>query len=127
MTYTYSKELEGDFEEIEARVREELKKRGFGVLTEIDVKKTLKEKLNVDHPEYKILGACNPPFSHKVLEREKEVGALLPCNVLIYKDGDKIKVSTILPTSQMNIIGDEEIENIAKEVESLLKEVVDSV
>ena len=84
MSYGYSKETNLDFNEAVEKTKEELKTEGFGVLTEIDVKKTLKAKLDVDYDDYVILGACNPGFAYKALQAEKEIGLLLPCNVIIY-------------------------------------------
>ena len=84
--YGFGKEVNLSFEEAIPRVKEELKKEGFGVLTEIDVKKVLKEKLNVDFKKYQILGACNPPFAYQTLQAEEEIGLLLPCNVIIYEN-----------------------------------------
>ncbi len=125
--YTYKKKFSGSFEDAVERVREELSKRGFGVLTEIDVKEVLKKKLGVEHPRYLILGACNPHFSHKVLQEEKEIGALLPCNVIVYEDGEGVFISTVLPTAQLAIVPNQSIKPVAEEVEKLLKEVVDNV
>jgi len=83
MSYTFSKTLDMDFDQAIERVTEELKKEGFGVLTEIDVQATLKKKINVDFRKYRILGACNPGFAHKALEAEPEIGTMLPCNVIV--------------------------------------------
>jgi uncharacterized protein (DUF302 family) len=108
MNYGYSKSVELDFDDAVARTKEELKKEGFGVLTEIDVKKTLKEKLDVNYDDYIILGACNPPFAHKALEAEKEIGLLLPCNVIVYRKDDKTYVSAINPVEAMSVVKNEE-------------------
>ena len=88
MDYGIRRKLDMGFDEARARIEEELKKEGFGVLTEIDVKATLKKKLDVNYRRYNILGACNPAFAHKALELEREVGLLLPCNVIVYEDDD---------------------------------------
>ncbi len=88
MDYGIRRKLDMDFDEARIRIEEELKKEGFGVLTEIDVQATLKKKLDIDYRRYNILGACNPPFAHKALELEREVGLLMPCNVIVYEDDD---------------------------------------
>ena len=125
--YSYKKQVELSFEEAVEKTREELKKEGFGILTEIDVKATLKKKLDVDYDDYIILGACNPAFAHKALQTEKEVGLMLPCNVIIYKQDDKVFVSSILPAKTMSIIDNSSLKAIAEEVEEKLKKVVDSL
>ncbi len=125
--YGYKKEFNGSFQEAYNKAFEELKKEGFGVLTEIDVKKTLKEKLNEEFNEYKILGACNPSFAFKTLKAEKEIGLFLPCNVIIFKDKGKVFISAILPSIMMDLIGNKELEEIGIEVEAKLKKVVDMV
>jgi len=127
MGYGYTKEINLGFEEAEARVRKELQKEGFGVLTEIDVKTTLKNKLDVDYKNYKILGACNPPFAYKALQAEKEIGLLLPCNVIIYKDKDKVFVSAINPAEAMGMVNNPELKEIAGEVGEKLKRVIDNL
>lgn len=124
MTYTYSQRTELDMEEAQRRLTESLKKRGFGILTEIDVKKTLKEKLGEDIAPCKILGACNPNFAHKAIGIEPSLGALLPCNCLIRVEGNSTQVSCILPTVQLAKTGNPQLEPIAREVEDLLKEAV---
>lgn len=123
--YGYGKQVNLDFSEAIEKVRIELEKEGFGVLTEIDVKKTLKVKLGVDFDKYIILGACNPPFAHKALSTEIEIGLLLPCNVIVYEKESKRFVSIILPTQAMNMVKDETLQNIAIEIESKLKKVID--
>jgi uncharacterized protein (DUF302 family) len=125
--YNYNKQLDMKFEEAVEKTREELKKEGFGVLTEIDVKATLKKKINVDFDKYIILGACNPSFAHKALLAEKEIGLMLPCNVIIYEDKEKVTVSAILPTTAMGMVDNPALEEIAEEVESKLKKVIDNV
>ena len=125
--YGYTKKVGLTFDEAVKRTREELSKEGFGVLTEIDVKKTLKTKLDVDYDDYLILGACNPPFAYQALQVEKEVGLLLPCNVIVYRDGGETFVSTILPTDAMSIVDNDALGVVAVEVEAKLKKVVDSI
>ncbi len=87
--YGFSKKVNYGFDEAIERVIEELKKEGFGILSEIDVKATLKKKMDIDFPNYKILGACNPPLAHKALSAEPEIGLLLPCNVIVYENNNR--------------------------------------
>ncbi len=125
--YGYKKEINLSYKEAVEKTKEELKKKGFGVLTEIDVKTILKKKLGVDYDDYIILGACNPPFAYKALQVEKDIGLMLPCNVIVYKEHDKVFVSAILPTVAMSMVSNKELENIAMQVEEKLKKVVDNV
>ena len=127
--YGYRKIVEmEDFNQVIEKVKEELKKEGFGILTEIDVKKTMKEKLNLEYDDYVILGACNPSFAHKALQTEKEIGLLLPCNVLVYKNSSKkIIVSIILPSVGMGMIGNSLLKELSLQVEEKLKKVVDNL
>jgi len=127
-SYGLTKKVDLSFEEAEAKVRESLKAQGFGVLTEIDVKATLKAKLNVDFRKYKILGACNPPFAHKALTAEIEIGLLLPCNVIVYEDdAGATHVSAIDPASAMSMVTNRELESVAGQVREKLVEVVESI
>lgn len=110
-------------EEADQRLREELKKEGFGILTEIDVKATLKEKLNVDFRPYKILGACNPPLAHQALTSDTDIGLLLPCNVVLY-DGDEEGTSVVGvldPKLQLGITGRSDIDHLAEEVRARME------
>jgi uncharacterized protein (DUF302 family) len=127
MNYGYKKQVNTSYEETITRTKEELQKEGFGVLTEIDVKTTLKKKLDVDLDNYVILGACNPPFAYQALQTEKDIGLLLPCNVIIYEEDNKTYVAAIVPTVAMNMVENPDLESIAKEVESKLKKVIDSI
>jgi len=127
MTYGYTRKVDLAFDEAVKRTREELAGEGFGVLTEIDAKKVLKAKLDVDYDDYLILGACNPPFAYQALQAEKEVGLLLPCNVIVYRDGGETFVSAILPTATMSIVDNDTLGVVAVEVEAKLKKVVDSI
>ncbi len=120
MDYAYKREFTGGFNQILTRVKEALQQEGFGVLTEIDVQKTMKEKIGAEYQEYMILGACNPIFANKVLHINKDIGLLLPCNVLVYKNKDSISVSAILPTVIMHKAEDQELNKLAEEVESKL-------
>lgn len=125
--YGYKKQVHSSFNDAVERITEELKTEGFGVLTEIDVKTTLKKKLDVEYKNYLILGACNPPFAYKALQIEKEIGLLLPCNVVVYEDHDKVFVSAILPTVAMVMINNETLRNIASQVEKKLKTAIDNL
>lgn len=125
--YSYKKQINGSFEEVVKKTKEALKNEGFGVLTEIDVKETLKKKLDVDYEDYIILGACNPHFAYKALQAEKEIGLMLPCNVIVYKQDNSVFVSTILPTIAMSSVDNPELKGIAEEVELKLKKVVDFI
>jgi len=128
MSYSMGKQVELSYDEALEKVTVELKKEGFGVLTEIDVKKTLKEKLDVDVPRYKILGACNPPIAHKALQAEPGVGLLLPCNVIVYESEDgQTNVAAINAQAMLSVIGRDDIEPIAREVNERLKRVIDNM
>ena len=127
MNYGYSKQVDLSFEKTVKKVREELSKEGFGVLTEIDVKATMKKKLDVDYGNYIILGACNPTFAHKALQVDKEIGLLLPCNVIVYEEDEKVVVSAIIPTVAMSIAEILELGGIASDVEKRLKQVINSI
>lgn len=124
--YGYKKSLNLSYEKAIKRTKEELKKEGFGVLTEIDVKETLKKKLDVDFNKYVILGACNPPFAHKSLQAELDIGLMLPCNVIVYEKENKVFVSAILPTVAMSMIKNDKLRDIAEQVEEKLKRVIDN-
>lgn len=127
MNYGYSKEVTLPFSDAVTKVKEELKTAGFGVLTEIDVAATLKQKLDVDYGQYIILGACNPSLAYEALEAEKEIGLLLPCNVIVYEYGNKVYVSVILPTAAMQIVENKLLQEIAAKVEVKLKAAIDSI
>jgi uncharacterized protein (DUF302 family) len=123
--YGYKKLAKLSYDKAVARVREELKKEGFGVLTEIDVKDTLKKKLNVDFDHYTILGACNPPFAYKALQVMKEVGLMMPCNVVVYVDQGKTYIMAALPTVLLGLAQNDQLKGTAEEIESKLKRAVD--
>ncbi len=128
MSYHMSRTVSGTFEDIVERAREELSKEGFGVLTEIDVKATLKKKLDVEFRPYLILGACNPTLAHQVLAREDKVGVLLPCNVVVQeRDGGKVEVSAMDPAAAMTLVDDPEVGKIAATVRDKLQKAVDSI
>jgi uncharacterized protein (DUF302 family) len=127
MEYGFSRTVDLTYEAAIQRVTEELKKEGFGVLTTIDVKETLKQKLNVDFTKYVILGACNPPFAHKSLQVEEQIGLLLPCNVIVYEKEGKTVVAAFDPMLMVPIIGKEEMKPIAAEVKRKLEAVIGSI
>jgi len=125
--YGFTKEVDMTFEKTLKVVSEELKKEGFGILTEIDVKEKLREKLGIDFKRYLILGACNPSSAHRAILAEENIGLMLPCNVIVYEKGDKIVVSIIRPTVAMQMIKNEELRKIAADTEAKLKRVFDSI
>jgi len=128
MAYYNTKTVNGSFEETEQKTIEELKKEGFGVLTEIDVTQTLKKKLDVDFRKYKILGACNPPFAHKALQAEPHIGVLLPCNVILQQtDSDTVEVSAVNPLETMQSVNNTALAGIANEVSEKLKRVLSNI
>ncbi len=128
MSYYFSKSMEMAFDEAVAKVTEELKKEGFGILTEIDVKETLKKKLNVDFKQYKILGACNPPFAYKALKAEDKIGTMLPCNVIVQGTSDgQVEVSAIDPVASMRAVENPALQEIAAEIQNKLKKVISSL
>ena len=128
MTYHFTKSVSLSFEQAIDEVTEALKERGFGVLTTIDVKATLKKKLDVDFRPYVILGACNPHFAYKALQNEDKIGTMLPCNVLVQETTDgEVEVSAVDPLASMQAIENPDLETIAKEVRGLLKGVIDGL
>jgi|SRR6266542_683703 len=128
MNYYFTKTLSGNFENIIEKVTESLKSEGFGVLTEIDIKATLKKKLDTDFYNYKILGACNPPFAFKALQAEDKIGTMLPCNVIIQeKEPGKIEVSAVDPVASMQAIENPALKEIAEQISEKLKRVIDII
>ena len=128
MTYYFSKTVELPFEETILRVTDELKKEGFGILTEINVKATLKKKLDVDFRNYRILGACNPPLAHQALQSEPNIGLMLPCNVIVQEgESGKTLVSAIDPVASMQAVENESLSGVAKQVREKLQKVIENV
>jgi len=127
MQYGFSKTTDYGFEQAIEKVTEELKKEGFGVLTTIDVKDTLKKKIDVDFKKYTILGACNPKLAHSALQVEEELGLLLPCNVIVYEKDKKIIVSVFDPMIMAHIIDNPDIKPVAEEVKKKLEKVLEAV
>jgi uncharacterized protein (DUF302 family) len=125
MSYYYSKTLDLSFEDAIEKTTEALKEEGFGVLTEIDIKATLKKKLDVDFKKYQILGACNPPLAHKALSAEDHIGLMLPCNVIVQEhENGAVEVSAVDPIASMQAVENDELGEIAEEVRNLLKKVI---
>jgi uncharacterized protein (DUF302 family) len=125
MDYYFSKTVAGSFDNAIQKVTEALKAEGFGILTEIDIKATLKKKLDVDFYNYKILGACNPPFAYKALLAEDKIGTMLPCNVIVQeKVPGKVEVSAVDPEASMLSIENKDLHNIAAEVRAKLQKVI---
>ena len=125
MKYGYSKVIALPFAEAVTKITEVLATEGFGVLSTIDVKATMKKKLDLEYENYTILGACNPQFAHQALEAEKEIGLLLPCNVIVYQTGEEVHVSAMLPSAAMSAVENDAIADVAVAVEAKLKRVVD--
>lgn len=127
MQYGFSRTVPHSYEKAIERVTEELKKEGFGVLTTIDVKDTLQKKLGVETPRYVILGACNPPFAHRALQLEEQVGLLLPCNVIVYEKAGTTVVGAFDPMVMTTVIDRPEMRSIAEEVRTRLERVLAAV
>jgi uncharacterized protein (DUF302 family) len=125
--YGFSKTVALSVEQAIERIKEELSKEGFGILTSIDIQETLKRKLNVEFSKYVILGACNPPFAYKSLQAEPEIGLLLPCNVIVYEKDGKTVVAAFDPTIMTAIIENPAIRPIAESVREKLQRAIDSV
>mgnify|MGYP006280289937 CR=1 FL=1 len=128
MSYYFTTELSDDFDTAIERVTSKLGEEGFGVLTEIDVRATMKKKLDVDFRPYKILGACNPPFAHKALSAEDKIGTMLPCNVVVQEHAPgKVEVSAVDPLASMSSVENEALAAIASEVRDRLRKVIHSL
>lgn len=125
--YAFGKATKLEFDQAIRRVTEELAKEGFGVLTDIDVSATLKKKLGVDTPAYRILGACNPQFAHRALEAEPQIGALLPCNVVVRKSGNDTIVEMMDPLAVMQLVGKPEVAKLGGQVRERLERVLAAV
>jgi len=128
VNYHFSKTLNVPFDQAVSTVTEQLKREGFGILTEIDVKQTLKKKLDVDFRNYKILGACNPPFAYQALQAEDKIGTMLPCNVVVQEHAPgRVEVSAVDPAASMQAVDNPKLESIAQEVRDRLKRVIASL
>ncbi len=128
MTYTINRLIkDADIDAVDARVRAALTDKGFGVLTEIDVKATMKKKIDVDMEPYRILGACNPKMAYHAIGVEPRVGAMLPCNVILRQVDGGVEVSAIDPVASMQAIDNDELKSVAGEVRDLLAQAVNAV
>ena len=128
MSYYFSKTLNTDFNTAIARVTEELKKEGFGILTEIDVKETFKKKLDVDFRNYRILGACNPGFAFEAIKAEDKIGTMLPCNVIVQELEDgKIEITAVDPVASMIAIKNDALTSVAGSVRDKLSRVIENI
>lgn len=128
MNYYFSKILKGNFNDTVEKVTAALKTEQFGVLTEIDIKDTLKKKLDVNFNNYKILGACNPPYAHKALLAENKIGTMLPCNVIVQElDSGDIEVAAVNPMASMQAVENDALKGIAEEITVKLKAVIEGL
>ncbi len=125
--YGLSRRLQVPYEEALERIKQALKEEEFGVLTEIDVRETLQEKLGADFRRYDIIGACNPALAHRALQVELEIGLLLPCNVIVYEDGDETVITAIDPEAAMAVVGNEAVVVIAREAKERLRRALERV
>lgn len=127
MSYYFATRLPLSIDEADQKTREALKAEGFGVLTEIDIKATLKAKLDADFRPYRILGACNPPLAHQALQAEGHIGLMLPCNVIIQEVEDGVEVAAIDPVASMAAVKNDSLGGVATEVRSRLQRVIESL
>ena len=128
MRYYFNKTLNTSFDDAVARVVTELKKQGFGVLTEIDVSEALKKKLDVDFKKYRILGACNPSFAYQALQLEDKIGTMLPCNVIVQEtSAGVVEVAAIDPIASMQAIDNPKLRSVAEQVQAMLKKVIETL
>ena len=127
MKYTFDRKITGSFDDVVGRTIAALKTEGFGVLTDIDVRATMKAKLGAEFRPYRILGACNPPLAHQALQVEDKIGAMLPCNVIVQEKSDGVEVSAVDPLSGMERIGNPALTAIAGEVTAKLKRVLAAI
>ena len=128
MKYYFSKTVTLSFDDAIEKVMAELKKEGFGILTDIDVRQTLKKKLDVDFKKYRILGACNPPFAYKALQVEDKIGTMLPCNVIVQEIVEgQVEVAAIDPVVSMQAVANPALKDVAEQVQGKLKKVIESI
>ncbi len=127
MSYYFSKTVDYDFDQAIDKITEELKKEGFGILTEIDVKETFKKKLDVDFRKYKILGACNPNMAYQAIQDEPRIGTMLPCNVIVQElENGKVEVSAVDPVASMMAVKNDKLGEVAKDVRNKLQKVMEN-
>ena len=127
MSYYFSKSINATFDDAVVSVTEQLKKEGFGILTEIDVQETLKKKLNADFRRYKILGACNPHFAYEALEAEDKIGTMLPCNVIVQETTEGVEVAAVDPIASMAAVNNPKLAAVAEQVRAKLKKAVETL
>ena len=128
MKYYFNKTINGTFEEVIEKVTKGLSDEGFGILTEIDVKETLKKKLDIDFKKYRILGACNPPYAHKALQAEDKIGTMLPCNVIVQEINPGIlEVAAINPMASMMAVENKQLMEIADEITAKLENIIEKL
>ncbi len=128
MNYYFNKTVNGTFEDVIDKVTQGLKDEGFGILTEIDVKETLKNKLDVNFKKYRILGACNPPYAHKALQAEDKIGTMLPCNVIVQEiEAGIIEVAAVNPMASMQAVENKNLDEIANEITAMLENVIEKL
>ncbi|MBA4744462.1 MULTISPECIES: DUF302 domain-containing protein [Flagellimonas] len=128
MNYYFNKTINGTFEEVIEKVTQGLKDEGFGILTEIDVKETLKNKLDINFKKYRILGACNPPYAHKALQAEDKIGTMLPCNVIVQEiEAGTIEVAAVNPMASMQAVENEKLNEVANEITAMLENVIEKL
>ncbi|MFQ5707855.1 MAG: DUF302 domain-containing protein [bacterium] len=128
MSYYFGVTKKASFEAAIEKVTDELQKEGFGILTEIDVKETLKKKLDVDFRKYKILGACNPPFAYAALQAEDKIGTMLPCNVIVQEiSDDEVEIAAVDPMASMQAVDNPQLEEVAKKVQDKLRKVISAL
>ena len=128
MSYTFNRTITGaSFEDVDARTRKALQDKGFGVLTEIDVKATMKKKIDKDMEDYRILGACSPGHAWQAIGAEPRIGAMLPCNVILRAVDGGVEVSAVDPAASMSAVDNTELQGVAAEVGKALKQVVDAI
>ena len=128
MNYYFSKTVNEDFDTAIEKVTEELKKEGFGILTQIDIKETLKKKLDVDFKKYRILGACNPKFAYEALKAEDKIGTMLPCNVIVQEhENGKVEISAVDPVASMMAVKNDSLGHVATQVREKLNRVINNL
>ncbi len=127
MSYTFTRTIDGSFEDVDARTRAALADHGFGVLTEIDVAATMKKKLDREMPAYRILGACNPGMAWQAIELEPRIGAMLPCNVILRQTDTGVEVSAVDPAASMQAVDNDALPAVTAQVGEMLKEALDAI
>ena len=128
MSYYFTKTVDSNFDTTIDKVTEELKKEGFGILTEIDVKETFKKKLDVDFRKYRILGACNPNMAYQAIQHESRIGTMLPCNVIVQElENGKVEVSAVDPVASMMAVKNDQLGEVAKDVRNKLQKVIENL